>query len=310
MPDPTATLEHRLRLAHTARRAKEHQLDDIRRALCDAGLMQDDDPYGHADLADVIRQVGAAEAESASAPTGPVLDRTAVRNVILFVASATGHPRPEFVDMLTDRLWAKTGHGEPEKPERCVVCDSTEVAYHNFREQPFCWPCANGQDPQPEPASPVPCSINHNCPSQSRPEPLTARGEARCQSQHRAGGEPLVQCALAVHPDDTHTDYDAGQTPPAGRNPELPWFTWRDKPEPGPTGAPVADGRAVVILYVNHRGQRGYRQVLPQRLWFGTTEWHRELQWFLDATDLDRGVLRSFALRDILAFDLQRGPLA
>jgi hypothetical protein len=53
--DVTA-LQKRLRLAHQARRAKEHQLDGIRRALCDAGFMEDDDPYGHADLEDVIRQ--------------------------------------------------------------------------------------------------------------------------------------------------------------------------------------------------------------------------------------------------------------
>jgi len=51
-----APLENRLRLAHQARRAKEHQLDGIRRALCDVGVMEDDDPYGHADLEDVIRQ--------------------------------------------------------------------------------------------------------------------------------------------------------------------------------------------------------------------------------------------------------------
>ncbi|MFJ6069099.1 hypothetical protein ACIQHU_39420 [Streptomyces tendae] len=50
--------ETRLRLAHQARRGKEHQLDDVRRALCDIGFMEDDDPYSHADLADVIRQVG------------------------------------------------------------------------------------------------------------------------------------------------------------------------------------------------------------------------------------------------------------
>lgn len=48
--------ETRLRLAHQARRAKEHQLDGIRRALCDVGVIQDDDPYSHADLEDAIRQ--------------------------------------------------------------------------------------------------------------------------------------------------------------------------------------------------------------------------------------------------------------
>jgi hypothetical protein len=59
-PEQVATLQNRLRLAHQARRAKEHQLDDIRRALCDIGFMEDDDPYSHADLADVIRQNGQA----------------------------------------------------------------------------------------------------------------------------------------------------------------------------------------------------------------------------------------------------------
>lgn len=51
-------LQEKLRLAHQARRAKEHQLDGIRRALCDAGFMEDDDPYSHADLEEVIRQAG------------------------------------------------------------------------------------------------------------------------------------------------------------------------------------------------------------------------------------------------------------
>jgi hypothetical protein len=58
-------LRNRLRLAHQARRAKEHQLDDIRRALCDTGLMTDDDPYSHADLADVIRQTANSDRERA-----------------------------------------------------------------------------------------------------------------------------------------------------------------------------------------------------------------------------------------------------
>ena len=57
-PQMVGSLQERLRLAHQARRAKEHQLDGIRRALCDAGFMEEDDPYGHADLADVIRQAG------------------------------------------------------------------------------------------------------------------------------------------------------------------------------------------------------------------------------------------------------------
>jgi hypothetical protein len=45
-----------LHQAHERRRAKEQQLDGIRRALCDIGAMTDDDPYSHADLEDVIRR--------------------------------------------------------------------------------------------------------------------------------------------------------------------------------------------------------------------------------------------------------------
>jgi hypothetical protein len=66
------SLEKRLRLAHQARRAKEHQLDAIRRALCDVGFMEDDDPYSHADLEDVIRQAGPALSDpTAAAATKP-----------------------------------------------------------------------------------------------------------------------------------------------------------------------------------------------------------------------------------------------
>lgn len=66
-PEKVGELQNRLRLAHKARRAKEHQLDDIRRALCDVGLIEDDDPYSHADLADVIRQ--ALRTESGYCPS-------------------------------------------------------------------------------------------------------------------------------------------------------------------------------------------------------------------------------------------------
>ncbi|MGW0312050.1 hypothetical protein [Streptomyces flavidovirens] len=63
--------ERRLDLAHQARRAKEHQLDGIRRALCDTEAMQDNDPYSHADLEDVIRQAAAGDADLKAARADP-----------------------------------------------------------------------------------------------------------------------------------------------------------------------------------------------------------------------------------------------
>ena len=32
--------------------------------------------------------------------------------------------------------------------ETCCECGSSKVAYHNYLDQPFCWPCAN---PAPKP---------------------------------------------------------------------------------------------------------------------------------------------------------------
>jgi chromosome segregation ATPase len=32
---------------------------------------------------------------------------------------------------------------------RCVQCGSPNVRYRNYREQPFCWPCANGEQQAP-----------------------------------------------------------------------------------------------------------------------------------------------------------------
>lgn len=51
-----AAAENRARLAHEARRVKAAQLDNVKRALIDAGAIDESDPYGHADLPDVIRQ--------------------------------------------------------------------------------------------------------------------------------------------------------------------------------------------------------------------------------------------------------------
>ena len=71
-PQAADALQNRLRLAHQARCAKEHQLDDIRRALCDIGFIEDTDPYSHADLADVIRQAGSTPLASDKAPAKEV----------------------------------------------------------------------------------------------------------------------------------------------------------------------------------------------------------------------------------------------
>ncbi len=54
------------------------------------------------------------------------------------------------------------------------------------------------------------------------------------------------------------------------------------------------------FIYKNHRGEveeRHVRQVGP--LWRGTTEWHKEEQWFMTAWDYEKQAFRDFAVKDI-----------
>ncbi len=59
----------------------------------------------------------------------------------------------------------------------------------------------------------------------------------------------------------------------------------------------------VRIKYINHREVTVFRTILPRTVWFGTTEWHPKPQWFLDAHDLDKDALRTFAMQDFLEWN-------
>lgn len=62
--------------------------------------------------------------------------------------------------------------------------------------------------------------------------------------------------------------------------------------------------QAINIEYTNYRGERGIRKILPLKIWFGATQWHSDEQWLLKAIDIEKGVERDFALRDIHNFIL------
>lgn len=57
----------------------------------------------------------------------------------------------------------------------------------------------------------------------------------------------------------------------------------------------------VSFTYYNHKGEHAQRRVRPIRIWFGSTAWHTESQWFLEAFDLDRQATRDFAMEGILS---------
>ena len=57
--------------------------------------------------------------------------------------------------------------------------------------------------------------------------------------------------------------------------------------------------KTVEIVYKNWRGEVGVRQIIPEKIWFGTTEWYPEEQWLLDAFDCGKQESRTFAMSDI-----------
>ncbi len=57
--------------------------------------------------------------------------------------------------------------------------------------------------------------------------------------------------------------------------------------------------KKVTIDYTNYRGKRAERDIIPEKIWFGSTDWHKEEQWLLDAHDIEKDALRNFAMKDI-----------
>jgi hypothetical protein len=55
----------------------------------------------------------------------------------------------------------------------------------------------------------------------------------------------------------------------------------------------------VIINYTNWRGETADRRIAPQRIVFMSTPHHPERQWLLDAIDLGKKELRTFAMKDI-----------
>jgi hypothetical protein len=65
-------------------------------------------------------------------------------------------------------------------------------------------------------------------------------------------------------------------------------------------GAWHADGDTVVeIDYTNHRGVRAMRRIRPLEFHFGTSPYHPEPQFLIEAIDLDKGGHRTFAAKDV-----------
>jgi len=61
------------------------------------------------------------------------------------------------------------------------------------------------------------------------------------------------------------------------------------------------NSQRVMIDYTNHAGVRAVREIIPllNGFRFGFTDWHHEPQWLLDAHDVAKDDMRTFAVKDI-----------
>ena len=75
-------------------------------------------------------------------------------------------------------------------------------------------------------------------------------------------------------------------------------FADKDKELKERIGLQVSD-KTVVIQYKNHRGEEAERTITPFATEFGSTPYHPEKQWLLQAYCHDRLEYRAFAMADI-----------
>lgn len=59
-------------------------------------------------------------------------------------------------------------------------------------------------------------------------------------------------------------------------------------------------GKPATLVYRNWRGEVSERKITPIKVWYGSTEWHPEEQWLLNAYDHEKAAVRDFALADFM----------
>ncbi len=63
--------------------------------------------------------------------------------------------------------------------------------------------------------------------------------------------------------------------------------------------AEFTPGQTLRFSYKNWQGDFAVRTARVIRLFYGSTEWHREPQWLLEAFDVEKGAVRMFAVLDM-----------
>ena len=60
--------------------------------------------------------------------------------------------------------------------------------------------------------------------------------------------------------------------------------------------------RSIKVKYKNYQGITSIRTIIPQNIYYGSTDYHKEEQWLLDVWDIDKDAQRTYAMMDIIEF--------
>lgn len=58
----------------------------------------------------------------------------------------------------------------------------------------------------------------------------------------------------------------------------------------------MGDKKVVTLVYTNWKGETKERHVIPERVYWGHTEWHKEDQFLMECFDLNKQAKRTYAL--------------
>jgi len=56
------------------------------------------------------------------------------------------------------------------------------------------------------------------------------------------------------------------------------------------------------VKYKNWKGEIGIRNIIPQNIYYSSTEYHKEDQWLMNVWDVEKDAPRTYAMMDILEF--------
>jgi hypothetical protein len=61
----------------------------------------------------------------------------------------------------------------------------------------------------------------------------------------------------------------------------------------------ITGPRRVSFSYMNYKGKISRRRAVLIGIYWGSNKWHSKPQWLVKGEDLDKGAIRTYALKDI-----------